>query len=318
MNPIDLLILLIIFLTILSGWHSGFVASLLNLVRWVGTLVISFRLYPYLSEWLSQNTNWSVYWIPPISFFVIAMLSSILIQTLGNLITQRLPAGIYHSKVNKFFGTIPGFASGLVMAAIIAILLLALPLPPGFDEKVQASKLVGRFGVYSDRLKAHLAPVFDRTVKRTLNRITIAPESGNYIELPFTVEDYTPRPDLEQRMLELLNKERVAQGLKPLEPDTALTTVARQHSADMFTRGYFSHFSPEGASAADRVRSARIPYRTVGENLAMAPTLPIAHKGLMDSPGHRANILEKRFRRVGIGVLQGGKHGLMITQKFRN
>jgi uncharacterized protein YkwD len=55
-----------------------------------------------------------------------------------------------------------------------------------------------------------------------------------------------------------------------------------------------------------------------GENLALAPTLTIAHEGLMNSPGHRANILQKKFGRVGIGVMEGGFHRLMITQNFRN
>lgn len=119
-------------------------------------------------------------------------------------------------------------------------------------------------------------------------------------------------------MLELLNEERIARGLQPLQADTALRTVARSHAADMFSRGYFSHVSPEGASAADRIRAAHIPFRAAGENLALAPTLAIAHEGLMESPGHRANILHLRFGRVGIGVLQSEEHGLMITQNFRD
>jgi uncharacterized protein YkwD len=55
-----------------------------------------------------------------------------------------------------------------------------------------------------------------------------------------------------------------------------------------------------------------------GENLAMAQSLNIAHDGLMKSPGHRANILRLHFGRVGIGVLDGGRDGLMVTQNFRN
>jgi uncharacterized protein YkwD len=318
MNALDLILFLIILGSVLMGWRRGFAFSLLDLIRWVGSLVLSFRLYPYLADWLSRATDWSVYWIPPISFFVIAILSSMLIQFLGSLVLDMFSEEMHEHKVNKFLGTLPGLVSGLITIAIISILLLALPLPERYKDYVEESKLAGRFGMYTDRLEAELAPVFDQSVKRTLNRLTISPESGKYIELPFTVESYTPRPDLEARMLELLNKERIARGLPPLEADTSLTSVARRHSADMFDRSYFSHFSPEGASAADRVRAANIPFRTVGENLALAPTLTIAHKGLMDSPGHRANILHRRFGRVGIGVLEGGRHGLMITQKFRN
>ena len=63
---------------------------------------------------------------------------------------------------------------------------------------------------------------------------------------------------------------------------------------------------------------ANVRFLTAGENLALAPTLQIAHTGLMRSPGHRANILQRDFGRVGIGIMDGGIHGLMVTQEFRN
>ena len=163
-----------------------------------------------------------------------------------------------------------------------------------------------------------LAPVFEDAAQRTLNKLTVAPGSEEFIELPYRISNAQPRPDLEAEMLELLNEERIANGLKPLVADTALREVARQHSDDMFRRGYFSHLSPEGDTPFNRIREANITFLTAGENLALAPTLTIAHEGLMNSPGHRANILQKRFGRVGIGVLQGGPGKLMITQNFRN
>ena len=58
--------------------------------------------------------------------------------------------------------------------------------------------------------------------------------------------------------------------------------------------------------------------RSVRQNLALAPTLPQAHQGLMNSPGHRANILRPAFGRVGIGIVDGGRRGQMVTPNFRN
>lgn len=64
--------------------------------------------------------------------------------------------------------------------------------------------------------------------------------------------------------------------------------------------------------------AANIRFVVAGENLALAQNLLLAHDGLMNSPGHRANILREAFGRVGIGILDGGIYGLMVTQKFRN
>jgi uncharacterized protein YkwD len=74
----------------------------------------------------------------------------------------------------------------------------------------------------------------------------------------------------------------------------------------MFARGYFAHETPEGRSPFDRMSADGVKFMTAGENLALAPTLQVAHNGLMKSPGHRANILAKDFGRVGIGILDGG------------
>jgi uncharacterized protein YkwD len=119
-------------------------------------------------------------------------------------------------------------------------------------------------------------------------------------------------------MLELINEERRKEGLNELEWDPEILRVARAHSADMFARGYFSHVSPEGKTPSDRIRAGKVRFLTAGENLALGPTLSICHTGLMNSPGHRANILHRAYGRVGIGILDGGRHGLMITQNFRN
>jgi uncharacterized protein YkwD len=119
-------------------------------------------------------------------------------------------------------------------------------------------------------------------------------------------------------MLELVNRERAAAGLATLAADDELREVARRHSSDMFARGYFAHVTPEGRDPFARIREAGYSFRTAGENLALAPTLSLAHTGLMNSPGHRANILRPQFGRVGIGIMDGGRRGLMVTQNFRN
>ena len=92
-------------------------------------------------------------------------------------------------------------------------------------------------------------------------------------------------------MLALVNEERTSRGLNALEMDDALREVARKHADDMFKRGYFSHDTPEGVDPFERMRRDGIRFGLAGENLALAPTLDTAHEGLMNSPGHLANIM---------------------------
>lgn len=215
-------------------------------------------------------------------------------------------------------GTLPGLANGLIDATIVSMLLLALPVSDAINKTVRESVLASRFAGPAEWLEAALRPIFDPALDQTLNRLTIRPDSREFVRLPFTMVDPKPRPDLESAMLDMLNEERRAQNLPPLRPDPDVADVARAHSIDMFARGYFSHVSPEGADAFERMRDAGLRFRAAGENLALARTLPMAHQGLMDSPGHRANILRPAFGRVGIGIVDGGRYGIMVTQNFRN
>lgn len=144
------------------------------------------------------------------------------------------------------------------------------------------------------------------------------PEPYNFYKLDFKVQQPVARPDLEAEMLRMVNQERLKNGLKALTLDTAMTKVARLHSKDMFARGYFSHYTPEKVSPYDRMEQAKITYIRAGENISLGPTLILSHNGLMNSPGHRANILKPNFGRLGIGIMDGGRYGLMITQDFRN
>jgi uncharacterized protein YkwD len=84
----------------------------------------------------------------------------------------------------------------------------------------------------------------------------------------------------------------------------------------MFKLKYFSHESPNAGSAFDRLKAAGIGYSRAGENLAYAQSVAVAHRALMDSPGHRENILHPEFTRIGIGVINAGAYGRMVTQLF--
>lgn len=92
--------------------------------------------------------------------------------------------------------------------------------------------------------------------------------------------------------------------------------VARTHSRDMWRRGYFSHVDPDGDDPFDRMREGAVRFRQAGENLALARTTALAHRGLMSSPAHRRNILRPAFTRIGVGVVDGEPYGKMYTQLF--
>lgn len=317
-NYVDVLLALLIVLSVVRGWQRGFLRGLLELVGWLGSLALALRFYQPLAQWLGPRAGWPEVWDAPAAFILVVIGAGMLINLLGGTLISRVPERVRRGQSNRLLGIVPGFVNGLISAVIMAALLLALPLPAAVRGAVRDSGAANTLAAQAQRFESLLVPVFDEAIAQTLNTLTVKPESDESVKLPYTVTTAPPVPELEAQMLQLVNQERERAGLSPLAPDPELTEVARQHSADMFARGYFAHVTPEGKTPYDRITAADIGFRTAGENLALAPTLALAHSGLMNSPGHRANILHQDFGRVGIGILDGGLRGLMVTQNFRD
>ena len=122
-------------------------------------------------------------------------------------------------------------------------------------------------------------------------------------------------PTAEAAVLALVNEARVDAGCGALTADPALAAVARAHSADMRDRDYFSHTSPEGLSPFDRAERAGIDYSRA-ENIAFGQADATAvMEAWLESPGHRANILDCELTKLGVGVAEG-PGGPWWTQLF--
>jgi uncharacterized protein YkwD len=113
------------------------------------------------------------------------------------------------------------------------------------------------------------------------------------------------------------NAERARHGLRALTVDQRLAAAAQAHSADMVRRAFFAHESPDGRQVWDRAVAAGYAYRKVAENIAAGQrSAEEVVRGWMESPGHRANILDGDLTQIGVGRADGGSYGVYWTQVF--
>jgi len=318
MNWVDVVLILVVLLAIWGGWQRGFILGTLDLVNWLGSILLGITFYSYTASFLKMLFPLLGVWLLPVAFFITIILARILIGLVTSRIAWFTGPAINESAINRFLGMIPGFITGVIYATIVAALLLALPLWDDVTMSTRNSRIASKLSEEVEWVNGKLSPVFDKAINQTINNLTIHPGSNESVKLPFKDTHPTVRSDLEAQMLDLVNQERIQRGLRPLQADPELTEVARAHSRDMFARGYFAHITPDRKSPFDRMDEAHVQYLTAGENLALAHSLTIAHNGLMNSPGHRANILNPNFGHIGIGILDGGFYGLMVSQEFRN
>lgn len=135
----------------------------------------------------------------------------------------------------------------------------------------------------------------------------------------------------EEEFVTRINAERTSRGLNSLTVDTFLVQTARAHSREMCDLNYFSHHSPTSgqASPMDRYLTGMKAlgmnspdYLLVGENIFYCSIFnnvynaDYGHRALMDSPGHRANILDPRFTKVGLGIYHNARGEFWVTQMF--
>lgn len=107
-------------------------------------------------------------------------------------------------------------------------------------------------------------------------------------------------------VVKLVNKERKAAGLKPLAVHTNLSKMAKIKAMDLFNNDYFDHTSPVYGSPFDMMDTFNITYRYAGENIAMGQTsAKEVVRDWMNSPGHKANILNAHYKMIGVGYYNG-------------
>lgn len=321
-NVLDIVIVFILFFYAYEGYVLGFLTSFLDLISFIFSFIIALKFYSVFGMFLGDAFGISPGFARAIGFFILSLLGEIILSFILRRLTKHIPDIYYNnpspvlSKINHLLGIFPGLASAFIILAFLLSVIISLPSSPFLKSAVTTSRigknLVGHAGLFEKGLN----DVFGGALNETMNFLTVKPTGTETVELHFIVADPAIDNEAEQQMLEIVNKERKANGIDSLEPDSNLRQLARDYSKDMLQRGFFSHYNREGQSPFDRMDSGGIVYQYAGENLALAPSADLAMQGLMNSPGHRANILNANFRKIGIGVMDGGIYGKMFTQEF--
>jgi uncharacterized protein YkwD len=123
--------------------------------------------------------------------------------------------------------------------------------------------------------------------------------------------------DAQRAIVERINAVRAIYGVPPLEADPALNGVAQSYAERMGKENFFAHVGPDGSDLQSRLQRAGYPYRAAAENLGLAGGPIAAHFSIERSPGHRRNLIEGAYTRVGVGVAFVNRSGgaqVLVTE----
>jgi len=157
-------------------------------------------------------------------------------------------------------------------------------------------------------------PADKQTIATAPAKTTVQPSTPNRSK---SASSNTQPANAAQEMLGYINNARAEKGLHPLALESALCQGAYLKSKDMAVNNYFSHNSPTYGSPFDMMKNQGIKYRCAAENIAKNFSILKSHEAFMNSSGHRANILNPDFNKVGLGFYWEGNY-LYVTQWFTN
>lgn len=165
---------------------------------------------------------------------------------------------------------------------------------------------------------AYVTVFYDLHENDTVTAVqVIADELENTRPSIYAVPEEELKEGYEMLLFELTNAARIQRGLSLLAWDEDTRTVARKHSVEMAENNYFSHTNLAGLSPFERMQEGGVTFYLAGENLAYGQYSSIfAHEGLMNSAGHRENILKPGFRYLGVGVAFNSGNQPFFTADF--
>lgn len=322
-NALDGLLLAVVIFYCYEGYLLGFFRATLDFLSFIVSFLLGLVFFALVSGWLVGIFSLPQGFANAIGFFLIALMSEITITLLLRRLDQFAPARPSRSlsknllkKIDHPLGILPGLASSYVILSFLLTVVIALPASPLLKQLVIGSRFGSTLVAHTASVQHSLNKVFGGAIADTLNVMTVKPQDDAMISLRFAVASPTVDEEAEAMMVRLVNEERGKRGLNILSVDPALLVLARTYGTDMFQKGFFSHYNTENESPFDRMNREGIIYLHAGENLALAPSTQLSHQGLMNSPGHRANILSPQYNKVGIGVMDGGIYGKMYVQEF--
>ncbi len=183
---------------------------------------------------------------------------------------------------------------------------LFVTLPSGKVEKLALEERRGRFcGKVPLRSEGrHTVEVLGRGPRGPEVAALFFVDVGPPPKRPDALVAMEPATPEEARteILSRINALRAAHGVGPLAQDAQVTAVAQAYSEQMAKENFFAHVAPDGRAVGQRLRAQKVPFKSAGENLGLASGPLAAHFGLEHSPGHRKNLLDPSWTKVGLGL----------------
>jgi uncharacterized protein YkwD/uncharacterized membrane protein required for colicin V production len=315
MNWVDAVIIAAVILSAYRGTLRGLLLSSLDLIILILSFTVAFGIYRPFGH-LFEDMGLSHRSANTLGFLIVWLAVEWLGTFAAHRAYKRIPPEILKARWERLGGSLPSAAEGLLLIALVLTLVIVFPSGRLPKQPVLRSLLGRSLVEVAYRSESLLAVRLGGSFDEAMTFYTTRPGDSETVDLNFQTEQVEADTAAEEQMLKLVNMERRKRHVPSLRMDERLRIAATRHGIDMFRRGFFGHVNPQKVTPADRIKAVGIEVAETGENIALAPTVYIAHDGLMKSPTHRENVLSPGFSRVGIAAIDSRVFGTIFVQDF--
>ena len=319
---VDILLYLFIFYFIYFGWKNGSIIVIFYISALLVAIFSSFRYSDqiglYISSWLNSGRQLSELFAGVIIFIGVITIAS-LIQNIILSIKSKNDTG------SKLLGSLLSLLlSNLILTFSFTIVSL-INTTPLVEDYLERSELVSFYTDSEGTPQQALEVIICNDLLKVVSRIkdltgksSVVVDDFGCLEIPkVSKSKLIAKSTDSNEMFEIINIERINENVDPIEFSQRLSDIATSYAFLMYEEGFWCHKNPlNGQQVGDRLSEVGLPYKTVAENLAISSTLVSGHESLMNSETHRNTILDREFKRVGVGIVSGPL-GLIIVQIFQ-
>ena len=309
---VDVVIVLVVLVSLLDGLRVGGMRVVFGTATLAASIAMAVAFQDPMTSSARELTSFPPLVSRAIALLEILLLVDTLLTIAGRYAVGRLPrpSGTWAAGVDRLAGVTVGAFRGVLAAVVGLAVLLLVPLGGPVHDDVDRSPLGSRVVVAAMR--------YERESPLGARRLFDVQLDGT-VEVPFDVPIGLSAPrdeETEQMLASLANAERRRSGIRELVVDPRLTEVARRHSEEMVRFRYFGHRSPITGLADDRLADAGIAFSRVHEVLVIGSSALVVHERVAASPLQGARMLDPDATRMGVGVLDAGIYGLVITELY--
>ena len=303
------------------GWMRGFAREAIGLAVILAGLVFAFRLSTPVGAVVEAMSGAS----PDVARLVGGVIVFLTISIGAAVVSWIVHKGIRIvpglTTLNRAAGA--GFAilAGAFVATVVISLLAVLPVPAAVADELEASSIAGALTDPEGMPQSVLGVVSgDRVISTVISlqdlfgeRRVVGDEAAVVLLPPAKPGQLSVGERQRDRMVDLVNRERVAAGLDPVVASEGLSALAEDYARQIYTTGRFSHVDVNGLGLDDRLAAAGVPTVRSGEVLALGISPKSVHEGIMAAPTQRAVVLDPGFRAIGVGAIRGPL-GLLVVE----